>query len=170
MPLGSKPDREGTGGKTFHAKKTPGVRSFRLWERGTSSLFSQAPGRGHFHACLDLGQQLRLSVPHDDQPLVIHWTTCFLFGQRLRTRLRLCCTVNEEQERSGLGRQMGKILVRQCTVEAAARFCCDARRIAQLSSSSPHYGRSDLPLGTTTGFSKAACSPPDMATSSLIGQ
>jgi transposase-like protein len=56
------------------------------------------------------------------------------------------------------------------TVEAAARFCCAARRIAQLSPSSPHHRRSGLSPGTTTGFSPACCSPADIDTSSLIGQ
>jgi hypothetical protein len=56
------------------------------------------------------------------------------------------------------------------TVEAAARFCCDARRIAQLPSFSAHHGRRDLSPRTTTGFSPASCRSTDSDTSSLIGQ
>lgn len=55
-------------------------------------------------------------------------------------------------------------------VEAASRFCCDARRIAQVSPSSSRYRRSGLSPRTTTGFSPASCSPTDSDTSSLIGQ
>jgi transposase-like protein len=56
------------------------------------------------------------------------------------------------------------------TVEAAARFCCDARRIAQRLPASPHRGRSGLSPGTTTGFSPAYSSPADFDTSSLIAK
>jgi len=55
------------------------------------------------------------------------------------------------------------------TVEAASRFCGDARRIAQLPSSSPHNGRSGLSPGTTTGFSPVSCLSTDSDTSRLIG-
>ena len=114
MPLGSKPDGEGTGGKTFHAKNARRAKLPPVGKRHILSLFSGSPGRGMHGNGLDLGRQLRLSVPHDDRPLAIHWTTCFLSGQRPRTCLRPCCTINEEQERRGFGRHLRKILVRQC--------------------------------------------------------
>jgi len=44
------------------------------------------------------------------------------------------------------------------------------RRIAQLSPSSSHHGRSGLFAETTTGFSPASCSATDNDTNSLIGQ
>lgn len=53
---------------------------------------------------------------------------------------------------------------------SAARFCRDARRITQLSSSSSHHGRSGLSPGTTAGFPPPSCELTDIDTSSLIGQ
>jgi transposase-like protein len=56
------------------------------------------------------------------------------------------------------------------TVEAAERFCCDARRIAQRSPSSLHSRRSGLSPGTTTGFSPATHRLEGIDTSSLVEQ
>jgi transposase-like protein len=56
------------------------------------------------------------------------------------------------------------------TVEGAARFCCDARRIAQRSPSSSLHGRSGLSPGTTTGFSPATHRLEGIDTSSLVEQ
>src|SRR6266581_2769230 len=43
------------------------------------------------------------------------------------------------------------------TREAAARFCCDARRTPEVFPSALSCGRSDLPLPTTTGFPRPSC-------------
>lgn len=62
--------------------KMLGVRRCPLWELGTSSHFARVSGRGMYGDGLDLGRQLRLSVPHDDCPFVLDEATSFLCGQR----------------------------------------------------------------------------------------
>jgi len=54
------------------------------------------------------------------------------------------------------------------TFEAAARFCCDARRITELSPPTLHNGRIDLALRTTTNFPRSACNL--ASTASLIAR
>jgi site-specific recombinase XerD len=70
-PSGSKPDGEGTGGKTLKAKDAWCAKLPPVGNRHISSLFSD-PGWGSSHACLDMGRQIRRPVPHSDHPLVIH--------------------------------------------------------------------------------------------------
>ena len=60
--------REGTEGKAFSEKFMACKSSICVEE--AHLLFSHAPSRGH--ACGGLGRQLRLSLPHDDRPLVVH--------------------------------------------------------------------------------------------------
>jgi hypothetical protein len=56
------------------------------------------------------------------------------------------------------------------TVEAAARFCCAAGRIAQLPSSMPHHGQSGLSSKTTAGFSPPFRCSAERNASSFVGQ
>jgi putative transposase len=54
--------------------------------------------------------------------------------------------------------------------ESAARFCCAAGRITQVSLFAPHDGKKALTSRTATGFSPATCSLADIDGSYLVGQ
>ena len=87
------------------AKNRRSTRSCHLCARGTSSLCS---GTGAWPLpCMRHAEATDSSLPASRRSPSCRWlNTGLLFGERPPKRLRRYSSVNEEQERRGLGRQM----------------------------------------------------------------